>query len=303
MDEKIFAVMGATGHIGRVITEDLLKRGHTVRAIGRDIEKLHQLNLKGANLVITEFDDPEILTQAFQDSYAVFTMIPPAYQEKNFLTYQDHLSQIIVEALTNSKAERVVNLSSIGADLPSGTGPIVGLHKLEQKLDALKNLTTLIHLRPGYFMENLNGFLPMVLNQRSIHSPLKGDLPIPMVATRDIGWKAADFMDSTSIFPHLIFEFLGPKSVTMNDVAEVFATCLDMPELRYEHISYDDARKECIKNRMSEELIDTLFEMYEAFNTNKIVPKQDLSQAHHGTTTIEAYIQHLTHRLIVHHHS
>lgn len=300
MRERTFAIMGATGHIGRVIVEDLLKRGHTVRAIGRDIDKLHHLNVRGAKLVITEFDNIATLTQAFEGAYAVFTMLPPSYHEKNFMAHQNHVSQVIAQALENSNTKRVVNLSSIGANLSSGTGPIVALHKHEQRLNTLKNLTTLIHLRPDYFMENLNTFIPMILSEKVIRSPIDPNLLIPMVATRDIGWKAADFLDSTAVFPHLAFEFIGPNAVSMKSVTEVLASYLDIPELRYERISFDDTRKEFLKNKMSEELVNLLIETGQAFNSNKILSTRELSQSHRGATTIEAYIQNLTHKLHVH---
>ena len=244
MFKKIFAIMGATGNIGHIIAEDLLKRGHTVRAFGRDEKKLHQLMIKGAELVIGDFDDVEVLVDGFKDAYAVFCMLPPSYTEQNYSAYQDRVSDAICEALRQTNIKRIVNLSSVGAELAEGTGPIKGLHRFEKKLDEIKDLTTCIHLRPEYFMENLNHFLPMI-PQGVIASCIAENLEIPMVATRDIGWKAADFLDSSNPQPHLIFDFVGPKKVTMKHVVEVFGKVFEHPELRYQQISYDDRKNTC----------------------------------------------------------
>src|SRR5262249_37984387 len=141
--------------VGHVICEDLLRRGHIVRALGRDEKKLHQLELKGALPVQLNFDDVDKLSEAFKDAYAVFSFIAPALNEENYSSYQDRESQAIVKALQNANVKRIVNLSSIGADLTEGTGPIIGLCRHERRLDALPNLLSLVHLRASYFMENL----------------------------------------------------------------------------------------------------------------------------------------------------
>lgn len=297
MTKKTFAVMGATGHIGHSVAEDLLKRGHIVRAIGRNVEKLHQLELKKSHLVITEFDDPQLLTEAFKDTYAIFSFIPPSYQQENYIAYQDRISETIVKAIAASGVRRVVNLSSMGAELPEGTGLITCLHKHEQRLNQLKNLTALIHLRPTYFMENLTQFIPMILDQKVIRSPLEGNLPIPMIATRDIGWKASDLMDSTATFSEHIFEMEGPNNVTLNQVAELLSSYLEMQALHYEKISYADAKKGMLGEGMPSQVADLFVELYQAFNSGLIRPTTELSQEHKGSTSIEQFLLHMAHRL------
>ncbi len=296
MKKKIFAIMGATGNIGQVIVEDLLKRGHTVRALGRDSKKLLQLEHKGAIPITLKFDDVDALTNAFKDAYAVFSFIPPGYRETSYSAFQDRVSEAIVKAIQNSGVRRVVNLSSVGANLAEGTGPVKGLYRHEKRLDNLKNLISLIQLRPHYFMENLNGFLPSMQNQRVIRSSQKADLSIPMVATRDIGWKAADFLDSSAPLPHLIFDFVGPKEVNMQQVCEVFAKAFDLPGLQYVEIASEDEQKALLAAGMPPEMVNLMIEMYKGFNTGLITTTQELKQSHQGTTTIEEYAQMLAHK-------
>lgn len=297
MKQRIFAVMGASGHIGHAIVEDLLKRGHIVRAIGRSEEKLRPLMLKGAEGVCLNFEDAGALSNAFTDAYAVFTMIPPSSSEKNYGDYQDRVGDAICQAIKRSGTKHVVNLSSIGADLDEGTGPIKGLHRLEKRLDALEGLDFLVHLRPDFFMENVENYIPMIKSKGVFMSPYDENLPIAMVATRDIGWKAADFLDSTAPLGHLVFEFIGPKDVTMNHVAEVFGVVFDHPGLKYQQISMDDARKGMLASGMSPDLVDLLIEMYEGFNSGLIVATEELKPTHRGITTFEEYAHMLAHKL------
>lgn len=297
MKQRIFAIMGATGHIGHAIVEELLKRGHIVRAIGRSEEKLHHLEQKGAETFSIDFDDSEALADCFKDCYAVFTMIPPAASEKNYSSYQDNVIDAIWWALDNSGVKHVVNLSSIGADLDEGTGPIKGLHRLEVKLNTLKNLDVLVHLRPDFFMENLDNSLSTLKDKGIIYGALDPDVPIAMVATRDIGWKAADLLDSTAPLGHMVFEFAGPKNVTMNHVAEVLSWAFDHPNITYEQISMDQAKKWMLDHGMQPDTVDLMIEMYEGFNSGLIVPTEEIKATHRGITTFEEYAQMLAHKM------
>ncbi len=297
MKQRIFAVMGATGHIGHAVVEELLKRGHIVRAIGRSEEKLHHLEQKGAETLSIDFNDSTALRDAFRDAYAVFTMIPPAASEKSYSSFQTIVGDAIVWAIRESGVKRVVNLSSIGADLDEGTGPILGLHYLEEKLNTIKNLDVLIHLRPDFFMENLDQSIVTIKDQGKIFGPLDPTVPIAMVATRDIAWKAADFLDSTAPLGHMVFEFAGPKDVTMDHVAEVFSWAFDHPGLKYEQISMDKVKNWMLSTGMAKETVDMMIEMYEGFNSGLIVPTEELKPAHRGITSLEEYAQMLAHKM------
>ena len=299
MTQKIFTIMGATGHAGHVIVDDLLKRGHHVRALGRDEKKMKHLLNKGAEIWFLEYDDVDILTDSFKDAYAIFCMIPPA-KESGYLAYQDRVSEAICQAIVNAEVSRVVNLSSVGAELSDGTGPIKGLHKHEQRLDALKQFASLVHLRPNFFMENLYPMIPLIQHQGVLTNSLEEDLPIPMVATRDIGWKAADFLDSSAPQPHLVFDFIGPKEVTMHHVTEVFAQAFDHPHLRYQQISDDDQRQLMLSVGFLPDMVELYIEMYKGFNTGLIKPTQELKLSHHGITTLEEFMQMLVHKTLVH---
>lgn len=298
MGNKIIAVMGATGQIGHIIVDDLLKRGHTIRAIGRNEKKLRTLLGKGAEINICEFDDVDCLTEAFQDCYAVFCMLPPNMQEDES-ALQDRDGQAICQALQNANIARVVNLSSIGAEIADGTGPIKGLHRQEERLNALNCLKDLIHLRAGYFMENFSSFVPSILNEDVISCPISGDLLIPMVATRDIGWKAADFLERTDPVGHLVFDFVGPHDISFNDAVRILGQVLDNPNLTYVQNSDDEERDNLLKAGIHPATVDLFLEMFKAINDGKFKPTQNLTLEHRGTTSFEEFAHMFFHHLLV----
>lgn len=290
MSKRPFAIMGATGHIGRALVEELLNRGHEVRALGRDPGKLGSLRAKGAMTPAVPFDDAGALAGAFRGAAAVFSFIPPSYGAEDFGAYQDRVGEAIATALKRAGATHVVNLSSLGAHLPDGTGPINGLHRHEKRLDALPGLA-LLHLRPGYFMENLLWSIPTIRERGVNGSPLRGDLAVHMVATKDIGAKAADLLDGLDFRGRSVLEFVGPRTVTMNAATSALGEAIGRPDLKYVQVPYADAERAMLVSGMKESIAGLMTEMSRAMNEGKIGPTRGLAAENRGKTTIEEFAQ------------
>src|SRR5262245_62654032 len=116
----------------------------------------------------------------FKREKAVYAMIPGDVRDENLLEYMDEIGDSIYTALRHTKVPNVVNLSSIGAQLPSGTGPIAGLHNQEERLNKLD--ANILHLRPTFFMENFLMDIPMIREMGMMGSPAKPDVILPMIA-------------------------------------------------------------------------------------------------------------------------
>jgi len=175
-----FVVCGATGNIGSRIAEVLLAAGEPVRVIGRERVRLGPLAAKGAEPWPGDIGETAFLEKAFAGARGAFILIPPRYDVPDFRDYQNRLGASLVTALAKARVPRIVALSSIGAHLAEGTGPILGLHDLESRLSALKD-AEVVCLRPAYFMENLLWSIPLVRNQGINGSPI----------ARPISWKTS----------------------------------------------------------------------------------------------------------------
>jgi uncharacterized protein YbjT (DUF2867 family) len=289
MAKKVYAVMGASGQIGRVITEQLLKKGHQVKALGRDQKKLEPLKSKGAEVVVLQgFDKEAVLTKAFNDVDGVFTMVPPGYGVDNFAAYQANVGEAVKAAVQKNDIQHVVNLSSIGAHLPEGTGPIKGLYGQEQRLNALPG-PNILHLRPGFFMENFLGSIPVILQTGALKTPLKPELSLPAIATEDIGMRAAEFLDRCDFKGHTVFELIGPRAHNLVETAKILGSAIGKPELKYVQLTYDEAKKAMLAAGAKPALADLFIEMYKAFNDGKCLPTQKLTADHQGKTTLEQF--------------
>jgi uncharacterized protein YbjT (DUF2867 family) len=288
MASKTFAVMGATGQIGRVMTETLLQGGHEVRAIGRDARKLSTLKGKGARTLASTFDDTGALTEAFSGSDGVFVMIPPDQVADDFADFQDRTGERIREAVILSRVKKVLNLSSIGAQHAEGTGPVQGLHRQEQRLNAVAGIDVL-HLRPCYFMQNCRRFIPAIRERGVIASALMPDLPIWMVSTEDIGRKAAEILMQVDFREQSFFEFVGPQQITQTQATGIIGHALGRPELRYVQLSYDEEMKNFLKAGMKPATADLFVRMEKGFNEGLFATTGSLGIAHRGSTPFESF--------------
>lgn len=287
MANKIFAIMGATGHIGHVVVEELLKQGHQVRAIGRDKNKLKKLKELGAIVFSESFDDAQGLAEAFKGVDAILSFIPPAYSE-DYETYSNRVSESIQQAIVKDKIKYVVNLSSIGANVSEGVGPIAFLHKHEKRLNAIPGINV-VHFRPGYFMENLFRAIPDIKSSGKNASPLKADIPIPMVATHDIATAMVKFLNDLSFKGSSVFEFLGPQAMTPVEITAILGKAIGKPELKYEQLPIAEAEKKMLAAGMKPKTAKVMLEMYKAVNEGKILPTQQLTPEHFGKTKIEEF--------------
>jgi uncharacterized protein YbjT (DUF2867 family) len=285
---KIYTIMGATGQIGRVLTEELLKKGHKVRALGRDEKKLKALQAKGAEIHVIDFERAQDLIMAFKGSDAVFSFIPPGYGQDNYDQYQDKVGEAIYKALQETNIPYCVNLSSLGAELEKGTGPIKGLHRHEERLNRIHSLNVL-HLRPGYFMQNLFDDMPTISSDDAIYCSIKGDLEIPMIHTDDIGRKAAEFLDKLQFKEKTVFEFVGPKPISFTEATKILSKAIGKQEIKFIQLNYDQHKKAMNEAGMNNTLVDLFIEMHKAINQGLAQPKQKLTLDHVGKIRFEDF--------------
>ena len=261
----MYVVMGATGNTGHIVATNLLARGQKVRAVGRNSAHLQPLTSKGAEPFIADVTDPSALAKAFDGADSAYVMIPPNITSKDPLGYSNRASDAIAAAVKNAGTGNVVALSSIGAELPSGTGPVVGLHNLEQKLNQIPSVNVL-YLRAGYFMENTLPQVNAIRQMGSAVGPLHPELKVPMIATRDIGTAAADILLHPTIRGKQTRELLGQRDVSYNEVASILGKAIGKPDLKYIQVPDDQFRGALVQMGMSEQMANLLLEMTHALN-------------------------------------
>lgn len=270
----MYVVIGASGNTGHVVATKLLAGGQKVRVVGRNSAHLQPLTSKGAEAFIADVTDASALTKAFHEADSAYVMIPPNITSKDPLGYSNRVSDAIAAAVKNSGTKNVVVLSSIGAELPSGTGPVVGIHNLEQKLNQISTVNVL-YLRAAYFMENTLPQANAIRQMGSVVGPVRPDLKLPMVATSDIGTVAADALLhpanlGKSIHGKQTRELHGQRDLTYNEVATIIGRAIGKPDLKYQQVSDDQFRGALVQMGMSEPVAKLLVEMTQALDAGRM---------------------------------
>jgi uncharacterized protein YbjT (DUF2867 family) len=285
----MYVITGATGHTGSVAARTLLSRGQKVRAIGRTADRLQPLTSAGAEPFVADVTDAKRLSEAFRGAQAVYAMIPPNIQSNDVRGYQEQVSDVISSAIANAKVPFVVSLSSIGADKPDKTGPVVGLYNFEQKLNRIDG-TNVLHLRAGYFMENTLAQVNAIKAVGKSAGPLRPDLKVPMIATQDIGTAIAEFLLHSKFQGKQTQELLGQRDLNMTEAAAVIGKAIGKPGLEYVQLPDEQLRPALIQFRMSQNMADLILEMARALNSGYMRALEPRSPKNTTSTSYEQFV-------------
>jgi uncharacterized protein YbjT (DUF2867 family) len=286
----MYAILGATGHVGSVITNSLLVRGEKVRVIGRDACRLDKFVRKGAEAVVANVSDAAASTKALTGVRAAFLMIPPDMTSEDYRADQDRASDAIALAVQEAGLKYAVFLSSIGAHVAAGTGPIAGLHAAEVKLNAVSELNVL-HLRPAYFMENNLATMGMIQGMGILGNALLPELKIAMIATHDIGGYAARRLLSLDFSGKETRELLGERDLSMNETAAIIARGIGKSDLRYVQFPYEQVQQVLMQMGIPVKTAALFIEMYKAFNEGAVVAQEQRSAENTTSTSVEKFVQ------------
>ena len=284
----LVTITGATGHIGSGIAKRLLRSGHRVRGIIRNEEKFSPLEEKGAEARVGDITDAGFLTNAFRDSDAVFAMIPPNPTVKDIRTDQRRIAESLVEAVKAAGVAHVVALSSIGGHLPSGTGPIAGLHDFEELLKTVPDLSVVV-LRPTYFMENFLYSIPMIKGSGINGGTIRGDVSLPLIATRDIAAVAAEYLEAPTFDGFTVRHLLGPCDYTFREATAILGSAIGKPDLQYVEFPKDDYRNGLLQAGFSESVADAYLEMEAAISDGSIQGEAERNASTTTPTTLEEF--------------
>lgn len=286
----MYVILGATGHIGSVLTNTLLGKGERVRAFGRNECKLKKLANRGAETVVGDISDVETLIRVFSGARAAFVMLPPAMDSADYRADQDKFSNAISSAVQRSGLQYAVNLSSFGAQSPTGAGPISGLHFSEQKLNAVEKLNVL-HLRCGYFMENHLQGIGLIQTMGLYGGAVKADLKIPHIATRDIAAFAAERLLKLDFCGKQTHEVHGERDLTMNEVTAILGRGIAKPDLRYMQFPYEQVQQVLVQMGVPAKTATTYVEMFDGINNGIVVTEETRSKENTTPTTFETFVQ------------
>jgi uncharacterized protein YbjT (DUF2867 family) len=226
-----YIITGSLGNISKPLAEKLVAAGHSVTVVSSKAEKVAQIEAIGAKAAIGSVADVGFLTQAFTGYDAVYTMVPPDFGSANWKKHIAGIGENYAAAIRASGVKHIVNLSSIGAHMPVGCGPVSGLYFVEKALNNLAGVNVK-HLRPGFFYPNFLGNIGMIKHMGIIGANYGDGTKLALVHTDDIAEAAAEELLSLS-FTGKSIRYVVSDEKTTYEVASILGRAIGMPELPF----------------------------------------------------------------------
>ena len=183
----------------------------------------------------------------------------------------------------------MVFVSSLGADAPEGTGLIEGLHAHEIRMNTLAGVNVLI-LRNGWFFENFFGTLGLIKHQGINGGAIAADLPIPMIAARDISEAAGSALRERDFEGISVRELLGERDLTFAEATQIIGDRVGLPNLEYVQFPYDDYAASLVQAGLSHDVAKLFAGMSRAYNEGRMKRHETRGAANTTTTSFEAFV-------------
>jgi uncharacterized protein YbjT (DUF2867 family) len=263
-----YVVLGSLGNISKPLAEKLIAARNDVTIISSKAERTEQILLLGAKAAIGSVDDVAFLTRTFKGADAVYTMVPPSFGASNWKQYIARIGENIASAIRASGVKNVVNLSSIGAHMKDGCGPVSGLYAVEQSLNDLSGVNVR-HLRPGFFFTNFLSSIGMIHDKGIIGGNYGENANMILSHPSDIAEAASKELLDLS-FKGKSVRYIASDEKSTNQVASILGKAIGKSDLSWVNFSDKDTLSGMIQMGLPEEVARNYTEMGSAMRSGEM---------------------------------
>lgn len=264
-----YVITGGAGNISAPLVKNLLAAGKRVTVVGRSADNLRELTQAGATAAIGSVEDVDFLTRTFKGADAVYTMVPPKWDALQWKKHIGKIGENFAIAIKESGVKYVVNLSSIGAHLPAGVGPVSGLYLAEGALNKLEGVN-ILHLRPSYFYQNLLSNIALIRHAGIMGGNFAIDNnKFAMVDPQDISAVALEALTSLKFTGHSV-RYIVSDEVSTDAIAKTIGRAIGKPDLAWVKFEDDQALQGMLQAGLSQEVAENYTEMGVALHTGKM---------------------------------
>ena len=225
-------VTGATGDTGRATIDELLARGHQVRALahGQD-DRSKKLQERGVEVVfgdLLDFGQVRAALDGVQRAYFVYPIRPGILQATAYFA----------QAAKEAGVDGIVNMSQKSAREDAKSHAATD-HWLSERVFDWSGLTV-AHIRPTYFAEWLLYLAPMI-KAGMLHVPFGTGKHAP-IAALDQGRVIVGILEDPAPHKGRIYPLFGPVEYTYEETARVLSRVLGK-NVQYKQIDFDEFSK------------------------------------------------------------
>jgi uncharacterized protein YbjT (DUF2867 family) len=260
-------VTGSTGNISKPLTQTLTAAGHNVTVISSNADKIAEIESLGAKAAIGSLTDADFLTETFTGADALYAMVPPNFGAESLRAYQNETGKSYAEAIKRSGIKKVVALSSIGAHLDNGVGPIKGIHDVEGILNGLDGVAVKF-IRAPFFYINFFSNIPLIKHQGILGSNYPANTRLIMVHPTDIAAAVAEELQKD--FTGKSIRYIVSDESTPGGVAAVLGEAIGNPNLPWIEFTDEQLAEGLSQAGVPLEMTRNFVEMGTAVKSGKI---------------------------------
>lgn len=283
-----YVITGSTGHISKPIIEALVKAGKNVRVVTSTQARSKEIQDLGATPIVGDIRNSGFSKEAFRDADVVYTMIPPIWQTQNWRAAQNEVADSYIEGLKGSSVRYIVNLSSIGAHLPNGVGPVSGLYDFEQKLNKLSGVNVK-HLRPSFFFYNFFSQKDLAKQAGLLGGNYGTGEKLFLVHTDDIASAAIEELLSLNFSGSSIRYIIGDER-SGHEIAEVIGKAIGK-KLNWAEFTDEQQKQGLLQAGLSETHANNYTEMGKALRTGIMQEDARKNKPQFASTKLEKFAE------------
>jgi uncharacterized protein YbjT (DUF2867 family) len=284
-----YILTGSTGNITKPLATALIEAGHEVTIISSSESRKEEIERLGAKALIGSVLDRTFLINSFLGADAVYLMIPPTFSVSDWLAYQKEVAENYVAAIKQSGIKNVVQLSSIGAHMGEGAGPIDGLAYLEKQLSSIDGLNV-VKLRPSYFYTNFYTMVDMIKHAGVLGSNM-GTATQELVLTHpnDIADAVAKNLLALD-FKGQSVEYVSSDVRSFSDIVKALGKAIDKPELPWIAFSDEETLQGMLQSGLPEVFAKSYVQMGKSIREGLIQEDYFTRNEHpHGKIKLEDF--------------
>jgi uncharacterized protein YbjT (DUF2867 family) len=258
----MIVVTGATGNIGRPLTQALADAGHPVTAVSRRAAAVPE----GVRHLVADLAEPASLEAVLSEAKSLFLLL------SGDLHGPDADPAAIIRLAKAGGVRRIVLLSTLGVVTRPHGQTRIAMRELEDVLRE-SGLDWSI-LRPGGFASNALWWVESVRAQGIVAAPF-GDVGVPIIDPADIAdVAAACLLDDRH--SGQVYELTGPEVITPRQQTADLAAALGSP-VRFEELTRAEA-KAAMSQSMPAELADDTLDIIGAPTPAELRVSPDVQQ-------------------------
>jgi uncharacterized protein YbjT (DUF2867 family) len=272
--EMKIVLTGSISHVGKPLTIELVKKGHTVTVISSKPEREAAIEALGATAAIGSMYDADFLSATFKGADIVYLMetLDAAGdmfdKEVDFIGSINKIGNAYKQAVERSGVKQIVHLSSIGAHMNSGNGILIFHHNVENMLKQLPADVSIKFMRPVGFFTNMFSFVRNIKTKGAIVSNYGGDQKEPWVSPLDIGEVIAEEMEMP--FAGRTVRYIASDEVSPNEIAAALGEAIGKPDLEWTVISDEQLLSGWLSIGFNPQIANGFVEMQASQGTGKL---------------------------------